>query len=655
MSDTLTQDTRIGKLTTPLGQDTLVLSRIHAGEALSECFTYTIDALSEKSDLDFNPALGKHCTVTVKTYDGERHFDGILTEALFIGASSGITGPAYYSYQLTLRPWLWLLSHRADCRIYHEKKVNEIILDVFQRAGFSGDVESKLQESYPKLEYCVQYRETDFVFVSRLMEEFGIYYYFEHEDGKHTMVLADSTSAHKPIPTLPGGKIPFRYTTERIQREEEVLFEWESAREFCSGKFSLNDYDYMKPNADLKGKAEGQESYELPYEMYDYPGRYIDRGDGDKLAKVRLQSEQARDHRRKVGGDAVSLFPGGRISVTNNTVDSKTDFLVLRAEHTFSEGVYRSGTADDGTAYQGRYELLPAEQQFRAPQVTPPPKIYGVQTARVVPKKGDESEEISVDEHGRIFVHFFWDRHNDLSCPVRIAQPWAQKKWGHIVIPRIGQEVVVDFLEGDPDRPLVTATVYNGDNKVPYDLPANKTQSGIKTNSSKGGNGYNEFMFEDKKGSEKIRMHAQLDHEVVIENSETWTIGNVFKTPQGKPSRKTEIKHGDDELTIDTGDRKADIKQRNDILTIDMGNRTTTLKMGNDSLKCDLGSITHEAMQKIELKVGQSSITIDQMGVTIKGMVIKIEGQLQVQVKGLMTQVNGDAMLMLKGGITMIN
>jgi type VI secretion system secreted protein VgrG len=626
MSDNLSQANRTGKLTTPLGEDKLVLSQFRAAEGLSQCFTFTIEAFSSSKDINFNDVLGKHCSIAIKTpNDQRRYFDGILIEATFLEAVHLINGQTIYAYSLVLRPWFWLLSHRADCRIYHNKDVKEIIQDVFQRAGFSGDVDLKLQESYPKLEYCVQYCETDFAFVSRLMEEFGIYYFFEHSDRKHKMVLVDNKSAHTSVPTLDGGKIPYRDRLQESDNKQELLSSWTSGRQFRTGKFALNDYDYLKPNADLKGEAEGHENYEKSkFEIYDYPGKYVDRSVGEKLARVRLEAEQCADHRRHAAGEAVSLFPGGKITLSDNNAEPKTDFLVVNARHSYRQQSYRSGESEEIEAYDGSYELLPSDQQFRAPQLTPHPRIYGIQTARVVgkAKEGEqEQEEIEVDEHGRILVHFFWDRHGEKSCPVRIGQPWAQKQWGHIVIPRIGQEVVVEFLEGDPDRPLVTGTVYNGDNKVPYKLPDKKTQSGIKTNSSKNGQGgYNEFRFEDQKDKEQVYLRAQKDLDSLIRNKETREIGTVFDTDEGKSSRATTLKHGDDELALETGSRKIKIAvDRKE----DIGNNEI-VKIGGDQ-EINVGkNITIKAGMQIVLAVGGNTITIDPSGITVVGNLVKI-------------------------------
>ncbi len=307
-----------------------------------------------------------------------------------------------------------------------------------------------------------------------------------------------------------------------------------------------------------------------------------------------------------------------------------------------------AGDQSGGVDYSNKFRAIPFSTPYRPPVTAGKAVVPGPQTAVVV---GPAGEEIYTDKYGRVKVQFHWDRvgtkNENSSCWVRVSQNWAGKTWGGMHIPRIGQEVIVEFLEGDPDRPIITGRVYNADQTVPYSLPDNQTQSGLKSRSSKGGSGdnYNEIRIEDKKGSELILVHAEKDLTTEVEHDENRTVGH---------DRITSIKNNETK-TVEQGHETITIKQGNQSTTLEMGNQSTELKMGNQSTKVDLGQISTEAMQSIELKVGQSSIRIDQMGVTIKGMMIKIEGQIQVEVKGLMTQVNGDAMLKMQGGITMIN
>jgi type VI secretion system secreted protein VgrG len=380
------------------------------------------------------------------------------------------------------------------------------------------------------------------------MEQFGIYYYFEHKDKQHTMVLADSRASHSPIEDLP--KVNYHGQVVGYHRVEQQIDSWVSDRRFSTGTFALNDYDYLKPPKKLRASKETSERYVRSlWEVYDYPGKYDEQDKGEHFAQFRLEAEQALDRRRNAGGEAPSLFAGGLVTLEKHPTSAENkEYLVVRASHNF--GVQSFGTAQDGVSYHGSYQLLQSDRPFRSLPSTPKPRIHGIQTAKVVAKKGEDNEEISTDEHGHIWVQFYWDREPKKSCPIRVAQSWASKQWGEQFIPRIGMEVVVEFLEGDPDRPLVTGCVYNGDNKVPYALPDHKTQSGLKSDSTKGHNGYNEFMFEDKKGNELIRMHAQKDHEVTVRDSEKWTIGK---------NRNTTLENGTDRLIVEHGDRKIQV------------------------------------------------------------------------------------------------
>ncbi len=598
----LTQDTRLCELTTPLGKDVLVFVRLDASEGLSELFEYRIECLSEQADINFDQAIGKQCTLKVKLHGKEREFSGILVEAQWLGLKGG-----YFNYRIVLKPWLWLLSRTTDCRIWQDKKAPDIIKEVFKDRGFT-DFESKLTEegSCPQLEYCVQYRETDLNFVSRLMEQHGIYYFFKHEGSKHTLVLADSKSSHSPVSGL--ATIPYLPLTGSDRRKEQHLYDWIAERRFRTGKIELNDYNYQKPNAKMISDAKGSESYaHSEMEIYDYPGKYKEKSDGERYAKIHLQSEQALDHRRHGNGDAVSLFPGGLTKLEKHQKDSQNvEYLVVRATHSFVNEAYRSGSSGDGGqhVYFGSFEFLPSDKPFRAPIVTPKPLINGVQTAKVVTKDDNSSEEIDVESLGEIYVRFFWDRKKKRSCRLRVAQVWSGKRWGGQIIPRVGQEVVVEFLEGDPDRPLVIGTVYNDEYKLPYDLPSKKTIAGLKSDSTKGGGGYNEWNFEDKKGSEKITVHAEKDYDVTVRDTETRTIGEAA---MGGDTRQTKLVNGNDKLDIVLGGQHITM----------MMDQSVTAGM----------TITLMANINITLQVGPSQIILTPAGIVINSPTIAMTAQ----------------------------
>lgn len=685
------QNTRIAALNTPLGTDKLVLTNLHISEGVSELFEIRVEALSEERNIDFDKVLGLNCSINFVAYGLtsriERLFNGVLVAADWDGETHDA-----FRYTLVLKPWLWLLSRRSNNRIFANQSVRDIISEVLSGAGFS-DFKMKLFESYDPIEYCVQYNESDLDFVLRLMEEYGIYYYFEHTAANHTLVLCDSKSSHAAVPNL--ATVPMFSNTNRTPRKTQYVETWAAGRRFETGSFRLTDYNFEKSKSDLSATESHPGSYSHgDFERFDYPGGHEERPGGEKFAKVKLQALQAQDKRRYATGDAASLLPGGTVTLSGHyTAAENAEYLVLRCEHRFGTDAYRSGEGDD-ESYTGRYEFLPADIPFRAPQTTPKPRIPGVQIATVVGEG-----EIDVDKFGRILVQFPWDKAKKQSRRVRVVQPWAGAKWGHVFIPRVGMEVWVMYQEGDPDRPTVIGAAYNDQNMPPWTLPSEKTRSGIKSNSTTGGGGYNEISLEDKKGSEQIRVHAQKNLDTVILNKETRTIGHGFKPPKDEASRDTILKNGDDwkqiekgneltwidegdqELTISKGDRVVAIDKGDDHLTIgtgsrltsinkdehltikqgdrktliEMGNDSLQLKMGNRKTKFDLGSDKTEAMQSIEFVVGQSSIKLDQMGVTIKGMMIKIDAQVMLEAKSLMTTVKGDALLVLKGGLVLIN
>jgi type VI secretion system secreted protein VgrG len=611
----ITQDERIAQLLTPLGKDVLVLAGFVAVEGLSELFEFDVEALSEQENIDLDDAIGRPCTIKQTTYGNKvRYYNGILTAARRAGKSQDL-----FHFNLVLRPWFWLLGRKADCRIFLDKDVKEIISDVFRKAGFT-DFEFRTTGEYQKISYCVQYRETDLAFCSRLMEHWGIYYFFEHAEDKHTLVMADSRTSHKPIADLP--KVPVIARHTGATRVEQKIHSWASDRKLRTGKVHFNDYDYLQPGKDLKAPKESAERYaHSKLEVYDYHHKYDEKDKGEDHARFRLEAEQAFDYRRRIHGDAASIYPGGMVTVERHpTASENQEYLIVGARHIYSSQQYRSGGSGGGDVYSGSYDILPSSRPYRSLPTTPKPRIYGIQTAKVVGKKGEEGEEISTDEHGRIWVQFHWDREPQKSCPVRVAQTWAGKQWGAIFIPRIGMEVVVDFLEGDPDRPLVTGCVYNGDNKVPYDLPANKTMTGWKSDSSRYNGGYNEFVFDDKRGAEKIRMHAERDHEVTVKNAETRTIGEVFTPPKGSPSRSTTLQNGDDQLTIQVGDQT---------VSIPAGNQTTTVAM----------TISTTADISITLTVGPSTVNITPGSISLVSPVINLTAEGAINIMGAVVNV----------------
>lgn len=656
-----TQDARPIGVTTPLGKDVLVLRGATVEERLSACFDIQLDLLSASDQIAPSDLLGRTVTVWLELSEGrKRFFNGYVNRFACIGwEQQGLV-----RYQATLVPWLWFLTRTSDCRIFQQMSVPDILGQVFSEAGFS-DVSMRTSATYPTLEYCVQYRETHYAFVSRLMEQEGIYWYFVHEDGKHTLVLADDYAAHEAFP----GYASIAYHADAsapIARDQDVIFDWSSAAAIRSGAFAHDDFDFEKPNVELLTTAAmAREHPYSAYEIYEYPGRYLQSDQGSRYAGIRMDEIQC--DQQLVQGDSCArgLAVGHLFELTACPLPGQDgEYLVLSARHRLHTDAFQTaGAAAESQVYRASFTAMPAATPFRPARLTPKPIVQGPQTAVVV---GAAGKEIDTDDYGRVKVQFHWDRHGQKnetsSCWIRVAQLWAGNQWGGMHIPRIGQEVVVDFLDGDPDRPLVTGRVYNAEQRPPWELPANMTQSGILSRSTEQGGvaNANAIRMEDRKGSEELYLHAEKDMNTVVENNATLKIGFDKKDAGNQVvdiynDRTTTLDQGADVLRLKTGDRKVILDQGNQELVLDMGNCSVRIKLGDQTTKLDAGKSTTEAMQSIELKVGQSSVTIDQTGVTIKGMMVQVEGQLQTQIKGLVTQINADGMLQAKGAITMIN
>jgi len=606
-------------------------------EGLSRLFRFRLELVSSNTAAGPNDLVGKGITFSIASGGGgDRYFHGIVHRL-------GVGGLLYdaRSYTVELVPWLWFLTRTANCRIYQELSTVDIVEQVFGDLGFS-DYQSKLTGSYPKREYCVQYRETAFQFISRLLEEEGIFYYFSHANGKHTLILADDSSGYA---TCDESSVVYLPIEPREQPSDRITG-WQHTYEYRSGKFSLTDYNFEKPTNSLLVTAPTTVSLEniSAYEVFDYPGIYLDTGRGTTVSGVRVGADEAAYEVVRARSTYRTFTPGGKFTVTRHSDQSEVNqsFLITAIEHAGSE---REG-------YWNSFEAIPATVGYRPEVATPKPRIRGSQTAVVV---GSSGEEIWPDKYGRIKVQFFWDRlgKNDenSSCWIRCAQAWADAAFGVMFIPRIGQEVVVSFLEGNPDRPLVIGVVHHATNVTGYTLPDNKTRSYIKTNSSKGGGGSNEIRFEDLKNSEEIYIHAQKDLNAVVENDENLTVGSS----NADDGSQTISVYKNRTLTVQTGNESMTIQQGNRTVEIDQGNDTLTIKQGDLSIQMSAGSATVEAAKKITLKVGSNTIEIATDGITVKGAKVSVQGQSQVEVKAPNIQVSADAALVLKGGVININ
>src|SRR6185503_14582927 len=517
---------RVMEITTPLGDD-LLFHGMHVREEMSRLFEYQLDLLSVKPDIDVVKILGKNVTIKLALPDDStRYFNGFVTRF-----SQGARYGRYTRYSAIVRPWLWFLTRTTDCRIFQEMTVPDIVKKVFADHP-TADFAFELTGSYKKWVYCVQYRETDFNFISRLLEEEGIYYYVRHTDGHNTVVLTDSTSKHTP--TKGYETVSFVAPEQLVKPELEHISSWDFSREVQPGVYVHDDYDLERPSVELKTRKVLSRSYApSDYEIYDYPGHYLQKADGEQYASVRIDELGSQFETSQALTNAKGIAVGSLFTLEDCTrEDQNREHVILAATYDMEFSGYEAMPEGSGTDYRCAFVAMSSAQQFRPRRATPKPFVQGPQTAMVVGPAGDE---IYTDKYGRVKVQFHWDRYGkkdqNSSCWIRVSNPWAGANWGGIAIPRMGQEVVVDFLEGDPDQPIITGRVYNAYQMPPYALPANMTQTGIKSRSSKGGGAanFNEIRFEDKKGSEQVFIHAEKNQDIEVEKDETHWVGQDRK------------------------------------------------------------------------------------------------------------------------------
>jgi type VI secretion system secreted protein VgrG len=610
---------------------TLIFDEIDATEELGRPFLYRVSASAGTRIANVNSLIGSTASIWLsQSTEGkeDKYFNAVVTKVVATGQSGGA-----YRYKLELRPWVWLLSRVTDCRIFNNMSAFDIISKVFRDAGFSDFSDSRSAAAGDTvLEYCVQYRESSLDFVHRLMEQYGIYYYFTHTKSKHTLVFADDPNSH----TDQGDPISFAYDQTEIRTVGDHVWAWSAAMALESGKYTFQDYDFTKPSADLTSKttiAGSHDSYK-DLEIYEYPGLYIDTGVGQKATDLHLQAITRNRLVISAESNARGLHSGSLFTLKDHPASSENKTYLIIKSH-WHMGLAEGASTTDGETvdtYRVMCDVIPSDTHYRMRRETPRPRIRGPQTALVV---GASGSEIDTDQYGRILVKFYWDRSDteddQRTCRIRVSQTMAGNSWGSMVLPRVGQEVIVEYLEGNPDRPLVTGVLYNGTNAVPYALPDNQTRTTFKSNSSKGGGGFNEIRFEDKKDSEEVFFQAQKDYNKVVLNNETVTITQDTTTTVQKGNRSVTVSQGNDDHTVSQGNRTATISQGNESTTVSQGNRSVTVSTGNDTTtvstgnhKLDVSSGTSEitAAQSITLTVGSNSIKIDTSGITINGMKI---------------------------------
>ncbi len=606
---TFSQATSPIQLKTTLGENELLPVDFVGRESLSEPFEFRLQMFSQDGAIDASKVLRNPATVSIQIPNTSelRYFNAIFRD---FAQSSYNEVSRLYTYEATLVPSLWFLSLGWNCKIFQNLTVPQIVEEVLQANGVK-EYKLSLQGTYPEREYCVQYRESNLNFISRLLEEEGITYYFEHADGKHTLMIVDRTSS---APECKENQVSYSATEPSGTVASSTVWSLLRTDQVYSPKVALTDYYFETPSINLLATAQTVAKTAGPEEKFDYPGGYRTNDDGTRYGNLRIEELETFASMFRGNSNCSSFGSGFQFTLADHYRDETNQAYLLTVVYHHASMPNALGAEDAGFSYENRFEAIPLSVNLRPPRITPKPLISGSQTAVVV---GPMGEEIYVDKYGRVKVQFFWDRDGkkdeNSSCWVRVSQIWAGKMWGWITIPRVGQEVVVDFLEGDPDRPLIVGRIYNAEQMPPYTLPDNSTQSGIRSRSSKGGgsSNFNEICIEDKQGNELITVHAEKDMLTEVEN--------------------------------------------NDTITVQQGNHSLTLQRGNQTTKIQMGSESHEAMQQIELKVGESSIVLTQQGITIKALTISIQGTMQLEAKAAMTTVNADGVLTLKGALTMIN
>lgn len=657
-----TQENRFIKIHTPLDEDALLLEGFSGQEALSSLFQFHLELLAENTTaVAFDKLLGQKATIEMSLPTGEaRYFNGILSTFTQGGQNQRFT-----RYSAELVPQLWLLTRTMRSRIFQHMNVIDILKQVL--AGL--EVSWETMGTFEPRDYCAQYRESDFHFASRLMEEEGIYYFFNHSADSHKMVVADTPQSH---PDLDPSKIIYE-AVEGGTRDEERIFTWDKTQDLRSGKSTLWDHCFELPGKHLEAEKTiletvqvGKVSHKLKvggndkFEIYDYPGAYAQRfdgvqsGGGDNSADlqkifddnvrtvgIRMQQEAVPSIVINCASNCRHLVSGYKFTLMLH-FNADGQYVITSLSHVAKE-TYAIGTeaGKKESSYSNAFACIPFGVPFRPSRVTPRPFVHGSQTATVV---GPNGEEIFTDKYSRVKVQFHWDREGqnnaDSSCWCRVGTAWAGQQWGIIHIPRIGQEVIVDFLEGDPDQPIIVGSVYNAGQTPPYTLPANKTQSGIKTHSSPGGGAgnFNQIRFEDKKGHEQLWIHAENAMLESVEGYQTVIIGaGRSETTGGEKDGQTfgstkELVYQDVNMHV-KGDSRLRVEGQvsgnvdGDEVHVTSGGHFIS---SSESISLNAPQIYIQATQKLALMVGPSFIVLEPAGITIMGPMVKLNPMVAV-------------------------
>ncbi len=675
-------------VSTPLGPDKLLLVGMEGTERISGLFSFRLDLLApngKAGEIKFDQILGKEVTVKMRVQTADpnstkpeyRYFSGICNRF-----AQGDRDPEFTSFRAEIVPKFWLATRVAQSRIFQQMSVPDILKKVL--AGL--DVDYKIEGTFEPRDYCVQYRETNFNFACRLMEEEGIFYFFTHAAGSHKMVVANAKTAHADVPGV--NEVHWE-VAEGDEREMTHIHEWSKLQEIRSGKLALWDRCFELPDKNLESKKNALESVNVgtvshklktamneEFEIYDYPGEYAQRfdgvspnggdqassvgkipDDGVRTAGLRMEAETLAGLLIE-GSSNCNQFVSGHKFTLEKHFDANGKYVLTSVHHVANAGnAYRSGV-NDVLNYSNTFTCIPDGLPFRPQRTTPKPVVMGAQTAIVV---GPQGEEIFTDKYGRVKVQFPWDRQSkadaNSSCWLRVGTPWAGKQWGTIHIPRVGHEVIVQFLEGDPDSPIIIGSVFNAATMPPYKLPDEKTKSGIKSNSSVGSGGFNEIRFEDKKGSEQVFIHSEKDMDIRVKHDRMETIDN---------DRHLHVKNNKHEkVDVDrhetvagkhfekiTGDRNVEVAGKEAMkvggsqslsvggaMIVEVGGDMSQKVSGKIYISAS-GDLVIESSSNITLKVGGSSIAIDASGIGIKGPVIKAEADGPHTIKGAVVNIN---------------
>jgi len=631
---TITQENRFLKLDTPLGADVLLIRSFSCSERISGLYTVHVAVAVTPENVRAvkgSDLIGKEALISLSQLDDEtRFFHGIIRRLVFTGKDND-----FFHFNLEIVPWLWLLTQATDCRIYQEKKVPEIVEQILKDRGCPA-FEFNLSKPHTSWDYCVQYRETFYQFIARLLEQEGMFFYFKHAEEKCTLVIADNPAVHECCP----GNSQYRFEEAGAGEgaHEDMVHHWEVNEQLRPGKFTMRDHHFQIPSHELlvsePSVIEVGDNHQL--EIYDYPGEYSHlfvqpdkrlgevQEEGNLAVRRRMLAEEAAYRVVSAASTAKSAISGFTFDLTNHFQrDYNKEYVITSVQHTATQSPDYVNNSPVEHPYKNTFHCILSETPFLPGRATPKPTVLGPQTAVVVGPKG---EEIYTDKYGRVKVRFFWDRYakgdETSSCWIRVSSPWGGKSWGGVAVPRIGQEVIVDFLEGDPDQPIITGRVYNAEQMPPYDLPKQAMVSGMKTNSTPGGGGYNEIALDDTKKKEMFRMHAQYDMSTTVEHDDTQTIHNNRTITVDGTHTETIVK--DTKITVSEGNLvhtvakgSADYTVKKDITETYLANQKTNVT----------NVITITAGDEIKIITGESSIHMKKDGtINISGVDITITG-----------------------------